>query len=823
MRKVPYIVSRMFKTNLIRRRDMRKAKTRKHGQWLRLIVALFWAADSAESARADIYLNGASGNDGNDGLTSGTAVKTFATAKAKLAAQGTGSIKVTGQVTVSSDTVMSFSDTGDGVSIGWSEAMVQRDAGYSNALFYVNGGCALTLTNIVIDGNRYIIAATSPLIIAEKENSSLIIQEDTVLRNNHHVDCTWANSGGAICLAGAVCHMSGGSITNNTSDHEGGGGVYEHWYGLFEMTGGVIAGNDSSLGGGISVFAYQAFTNVLSGNAVICGNSAAFGGGGVYGSTVIMSGNAVVSNNFTYGSVGGITARSLEMSGNSRVCCNETRSSYSGVSATDLVMKDNAVIENNIVTNTTGAVGSTYLRGGGATVSGSAVLRDSAVIRGNVSKYEGGGIYLFTGASLVMSNSAAIYGNKSLSSNGGGIYMASGTGWLSLNNGSVSSNKAGGAGGIYFAGTNVTRESRITGTMIEGNTTVATGAGGGCGVGAAASRLYFEGVRLAGNSAGNWGNRGGGAINVEAGSVVCSNCVFSGNSALGYGGAVNYYGTALSNSVFGCCVFTNNAAQTGGGICNLGCPLTVEDCVFADNAATSGNGGAIGEWVYLANDRSALNVRRCLFVNNTATNGNGGVLYFCSTSRLDHVVENCTMYGNVAKYGAAVYATDARLGETVLRFCTVSGNTNRNSSAAVVQAVSAPVSLSGTAVAYNYTGAAVADVSGTLKAADHCYFTQASNTVTITSAADNLYLGTSGDPKLADAPADNGGTPMPDGTRMLTLAFAKASPLRNRGGDTAGVGTDARGAGYPRLQESAADIGAFEYKPDSRGTLVRIE
>jgi len=61
------------------------------------------------------------------------------------------------------------------------------------------------------------------------------------------------------------------------------------------------------------------------------------------------------------------------------------------------------------------------------------------------------------------------------------------------------------------------------------------------------------------------------------------------------------------------------------------------------------------------------------------------------------------------------------------------------------------------------------------------------------------------------------------GARMLTLAFAKSSPLRNRGGDAAGVGTDARGAGYPRVQESAADIGAFEYKPDSRGTLIRIE
>ena len=72
-------------------------------------------------------------------------------------------------------------------------------------------------------------------------------------------------------------------------------------------------------------------------------------------------------------------------------------------------------------------------------------------------------------------------------------------------------------------------------------------------------------------------------------------------------------------------------------------------------------------------------------------------------------------------------------------------------------------------------------------------------------------------------PCGDGGTRLPDGTGMLTLSIARKSPLRNRGGDAAGIATDARGTGYPRVQEATADIGAFEYQPDTSGTMVRIE
>ncbi len=137
------------------------------------ITSLISAILFAGTLQADIYLNGVSGNDSNDGLTTGTAVKTFATAKAKLAVQGTGIIRVTGEVTISSDTVLSFSDTGDGVSIGWSGAMVQRDSTYPNIMFDVSANCSLTLTNIVIDGNRSAVTASDAMIRAATTDSKL--------------------------------------------------------------------------------------------------------------------------------------------------------------------------------------------------------------------------------------------------------------------------------------------------------------------------------------------------------------------------------------------------------------------------------------------------------------------------------------------------------------------------------------------------------------------------------------------------------------------------------------------------------------------------
>lgn len=781
----------------------------------------------AGTLHADIYLNGVTGNDGNDGLTTGTAVKTFVTAKAKLAAQGAGIINVTGEVTISSDTVLSFSDTGDGVSISWPGAMVQRGATYPNIMFDVSANCSLTLTNIVIDGNRYAVTAADGMINTYTANSRLKIQEGAVLRNASRIVGSGWYGGAAVDMYGSAQFvMSGGYITNNSCTRGGAIGLHSPT-GSFDMSNGVIEGNEttSQWGGGIFAFG-STFKINLSGNAVIRGNYAVSNGGGIgnYVSTltVTMSGNAVVSNNVADVFSGGISCTSLEMSDNARVSGNFSKREGGGVYCKYLTMSDSAGICDNVTSNTTASYGA----GAGAWVtgSGSAVMSGDSFISDNViltPGTSGGGIYLDAGTSLVMSNSASIYGNTATGT-GGGIYMKAGAGWLTLAGGMISSNTAAGAAGIFFGAANGAQESRIEGMTIEGNVTTATGNGGGCTVAGTASRLYLDNVRFIGNSAGTWGNRGAGAIYVSPGAVVCSNSVFLNNSALGYGGAVDFYSTT-SNSVFRSCVFRGNVSKIGGGAIRVVNPLLIEDCVFDSNLSTNGSGGAI--WLDDYNSPPVqLTARRCLFTGNASSNSYGGAIFFRENSGLPQLIENCTFFGNVAKLGgSAIYASGSTTGDVLFDFCTFRGNTNLNSGGAVYQASGSPVSLSSTAVAYNYTGATITDVSGTLAAADHCYFTQSSNTVAITSASDNLYLADIGDPKLADVLVDNGGTMMPDGTNMLTLALAKSSPLREKGGDGSGIATDQRGEGWPRVSFALADIGAFEYTPPPpNGTVICI-
>ncbi len=620
--------------------------------------------------------------------------------------------------------------------------------------------------------------------------------------------------------------MSGGCITNNICTRGGAIGLYSPT-GSFEMTGGVIEGNETSSqwGGGIYVFG-STFTINLSGNAIIRSNSSANSGGGIgnYVSTltVAMSGNAVVSNNVANSFCGGVASITVEMSDDALICDNFSIREGGGVHCKYLTMSDNAGICDNVTSNTIASYGA----GAGAWITGdgSVVMRGNSFISDNVILTPGtygGGICLDAGASLVMSNSASIYGNTATGS-GGGIYMKAGTGWLSLVGGGVSNNTARGGGGIYFAGANGAQESRIENMTIQGNDATATGNGGGCAVAGTASLLYIDNVTFIDNTAGSWGNRGAGALYVSPGAVVCSNSVFINNSALGYGGAVDFYNTT-SNSVLSRCVFKGNVSKLGGGAIRVVNPLLIEDCVFDSNMATNGSGGAI--WLDDYNSPPVqLAARRCLFTGNVSSNSYGGAIYFRENSNLPQLVENCTFFENVAKLGgSAIYASGSTTGDILFDFCTFRGNTNLNSGGAV-QINSSPVSLSSTVVAYNYTGATITDVSGTLAAAENCYFTQSSNTVTITSASDNLYLADVGDPQLADALADNGGTLMPDGTNMLTLALSKSSPLRNKGGDATGIATDQRGEDWPRVSFGIADIGAFEYTPPpSMGTVIYIQ
>jgi hypothetical protein len=81
--------------------------------------------------------------------------------------------------------------------------------------------------------------------------------------------------------------------------------------------------------------------------------------------------------------------------------------------------------------------------------------------------------------------------------------------------------------------------------------------------------------------------------------------------------------------------------------------------------------------------------------------------------------------------------------------------------------------------------------------------TGANNLVTAAGAAISLPAGTLHGNPLLQPLANNGGP-------TLTHALSPASPALDAGNDFAGLSTDQRGAGFPRITGAAADIGAFE-------------
>jgi CSLREA domain-containing protein len=134
----------------------------------------------------------------------------------------------------------------------------------------------------------------------------------------------------------------------------------------------------------------------------------------------------------------------------------------------------------------------------------------------------------------------------------------------------------------------------------------------------------------------------GGAIS-SSGTLIISNCTFSGNSALRGGAIYKLVGTlTITNSTF-----SGNTANDGGGIYNDSGTLTIADTVFSGNSVPSGDGGGIysvggltlihstfsGNSAYLGHGGGIyksigdLTITDSVFSSNSANGGDGGGIY----------------------------------------------------------------------------------------------------------------------------------------------------------------------------------------------------
>ena len=253
-----------------------------------------------------IYLDGQKGDDGKDGLTAQSAVKTFA--KAKEIAEGNPDIKtiyVTGTVPVSGIVSLDKKKT---------DAVVKRDSSFTGALMKVSGEAHFK--DITIDGNGANVKAKAPLLSV---TGTVNIEDGTALQNNSNTgDLGYFRSlGGALYIDGGRVTMTGGRISGSAANM--GGGVFVSGGAQFVMDGGSIEANEAvagtgkaydgyAAGGGVAI--YNGSSMIFNSGSVSNNTSRDIGGGISVGTNKAGNRNAHDTFTMTGGTVSGNTSGS---------------------------------------------------------------------------------------------------------------------------------------------------------------------------------------------------------------------------------------------------------------------------------------------------------------------------------------------------------------------------------------------------------------------------------------------------------------------------------------------------------------------------------
>ena len=409
--------------------------------------------------------------------------------------------------------------------------------------------------------------------------------------------------------------------------------------------------------------------------------------------------------------------------------------------------------------------------GGGIDVEAGTLNLINSTVSGNIAKggaansvdmngggARGGGIYLYTGATAVLTNSV-ISGNKALGANGAnGATGASGAKGIGSNPGTAgAAGVDGGHGGGAYGGGIISRCGYLTisDSTISGNFAMAGhgGNGGAGGRGGAGGTHNIGGNGGAGGNAGEPGVAYGGGISTygihnggSEGSFDISRSTISGNACAGnIGGTGGAGGAAGSGSIV-----------SGGHAIH----------------ATAGSRGTNGERFYAygggiqSYNETSATLSQVTIANNTADSC-AGVFFNYGTSDL---VTNSTIAFNKSRRGD------------------ISGGLGTSHGAAV--------DVISTVVGQNTAAGKVSDVQGSITA-DASLF-ESSTGFTILGGATNNILGKS---PLLGGLGHHGGT-------MLTCLPSSRSPLLNAGSDPFALGTDQRGD--PREIGVKTDIGAVE-------------
>lgn len=152
----------------------------------------------------------------------------------------------------------------------------------------------------------------------------------------------------------------------------------------------------------------------------------------------------------------------------------------------------------------------------------------------------------------------------------------------------------------------------------------------------------------------------GGGLFASGVSVVVTNCMFTGNSALFHGGAV-FLSASTATTMTNCQFEDNSTLASGGAVSAFSSDFEITDCRFENNS-TSGIGGAVQAL------RGSVTINASIFSTNSAAVGGA----FHGTTDVIIAMTNCVFFSNSAGDGGAL-STNSNAFLTLLN-CSIGEN-----------------------------------------------------------------------------------------------------------------------------------------------------
>jgi hypothetical protein len=483
---------------------------------------------------------------------------------------------------------------------------------------------SLTLNNCTVSGNT-----GAGIYVTPGVDAAVTLNKSTIRDNT---------GPGIVVLGGTSTSLSiNDSTVSGNTDY----GIHVG-YAALTLNNSTVSNN---MGYGIAA---EFDCSVALNNSAVTGNIRLNRGGGVgicaeYGSLVLnnstVSDNRLVSpeeGNYGSGVGAGIDARNEDLTvNNSRISGNSASWGGGGV----FLQSCTAVFHNSTVTGNTAGNGDPPGFGGGIAIALGALTLYNCTVSHNTAGDDGGGIYnlgLLTLYNCTVSDNIAMNSHPFTavpSGWGGGIYNQSGT--ATLNNSTVTGNHGFVAGGGIANGF---APSPFNATLVLNNSTISDNtalSGGGI---YDVETVTLNNSTVRGNSA---TVAGGGIYNGYldlidwdpsippwVSTVTLNKSTVSGNTAPRGGGIYNvdtmvpiYDGDAVVNTVLAnratvildSSIVRNNSASYGGGIYNKG-TLTLKNSTVTHNRARIAGGG-------IANEGESLSFDNSFVTGNSAPEG----------------------------------------------------------------------------------------------------------------------------------------------------------------------------------------------------------